>query len=160
MTRVSLHFSFAQRFRFPVERVFAWATDFEPGDIRRMGLEGRRRVRRLSPDTVVLTDTVRFASGTVTKKKLVRLFPERWSWTNTHLAGPNLHSQFLYTLVPTGRRSCRLEFVGSQIVPMEHPTRAAIAAATRRLAHEDASIWRHLADSLSAEEIGAPGNGR
>jgi len=152
MAATSINFRFSQRFPFPVRRVYDWATDFQPDDIARMGMTGRRRVERLSEDTVLLTETLRTADGSrVVKKKLVRLYPERLRWTNTHTAGPNRHSQFLYELVPEGKDACRLEFTGRQLVhgrPLDPRARAELTRAVRT---ENAATWKTLARELAAD---------
>jgi hypothetical protein len=155
MPPVSIAFSFDQRFPFAAAEVYAWATNYDPADIERMGLRGRRRIRRLNDDTIILTDRFEAPDGTgVSKRKLVRLFPERLTWTNTHVAGPNRHSQFLYVLVPEGADACRLEFTGRQILQLEGATRRDVAAHARRLRKEDAAIWKNLARALRRDRRG------
>ena len=149
MPLVSLRFRFTQRFRRPAREVYAWATDYSPDDPAAMGLPGSRRVERLGADAVLLTDRFGAPGKRVAKKKLVRLYPERLSWTNTHLSGPNRHSQFLYELVPDGPRACHLVFTGSQV---SHPPKALSPKQARALAQEvrdqDAALWKRLAAAL------------
>ncbi len=153
MPPVTIVFRFDQKFPLPAAEVYAWATDYEPGDIGRMGLRGRRRVQRINEDTVVLTDAFEAADGSsVAKRKLVRLYPERHTWTNTHLAGPHRHSQFLYVLVPEGANACRLEFTGRQVFrDLDGAGKREIAAHQRRLRKEDAALWKNLARALRRE---------
>jgi hypothetical protein len=134
------------------EEAYRWATDYAPNDPARMGQVGRRRVERLADGTIVLTDTVRRDGRTITKKRLVRLRPRVRSWTNTHLAGPTRHSQFLYTIVPRGPRRSALEFVGLQVERTPRLlSRAQLARRARDVAREDAATWRRLARVMAAE---------
>ncbi len=136
---------------------YRWATDYRPDDFRLMEIGARRRVERLAPDLVLLTDSFvadPFAERPrrSTKVKLVHLYPERWRWVSTHVRGPARHSQFVYELLPLGRRSCRLRFHGAQV---ERSARALTAAERRRrerqLRHEDRQLWLHLAQALGRE---------
>ncbi|MGC4115132.1 MAG: hypothetical protein QM765_11095 [Myxococcales bacterium] len=149
MPLISLHFTFTQRFRLPAREVYAWATDFSQDDPDVMGLSGSRRVEHLAPDTVLLTDRFGPQGKRVTKKKLVRLYPERMSWTNTHLAGPNRHSQFLYELVSDGPRACHLVFTGSQVnYPAKAPSAKELKAMVDQVREDDAALWKRLAAAL------------
>ena len=87
----------------------------------------------------------------VTKVKLVRIYPDRLSWTNTHISGPNRHSQFLYEIVAEGASACRLDFTGLQVLEVETGTRQELAAVARTLREEDAAIWKNLARALASE---------
>jgi hypothetical protein len=104
---------------------------------------------------------VRNDGRSVTKKRLVRLRPSARAWTNTHVAGPTLHSQFLYQVLPLGPRRSRLEFVGLQV---ERSPRALSAAQLRRrareVAREDAAAWRRLARAMAADLGSRPGKRR
>ena len=142
------------------ETAYRWATDYQPDDLVRMGQVGHRRVEKVAEGTIVLTDIVRTDHGTVTKKRLVRLQPRLRSWTNTHLAGPMRHSQFLYRIVPKGSRRSTLEFVGLQV---EHTPRTLsaqeLARRARAVAREDKGVWRHLVRAMT-DELGRPRRGR
>ncbi|MBC7126916.1 MAG: hypothetical protein ABC585_03815 [Candidatus Methanosuratincola petrocarbonis] len=76
MASYSVHYKFSQRFNFPAQEAYQWCTDFQAGDIALMGGKGKRRVTRINDDTLVLTDTVIGEGGKVTRKRLVRLYPE------------------------------------------------------------------------------------
>lgn len=98
----------------PAEDAFKWCTDYRENDFSLMGIKGSRQIRKVSDGVVILTDTI-FSNGkTVTKKKLVRIDAKKFFWSNTHLAGPNRHSQFLYQIIPIGQKS-KLEFIGLQV---------------------------------------------
>jgi hypothetical protein len=143
MSLVAFDYRFTVRLPANADVAYRWATDYAPDDPGRMGQVGRRRVERLASGTVLLTDTVRSEHGTVTKKRLVRLRPRERSWTNTHLAGPTRHSQFLYRIIPNGPRRSTLEFVGLQVERAARPLSAsALARRARTVAAEDAATWR------------------
>lgn len=151
MPLVSVNFQFSQHFDFPAGDVFAWATDYRPDDIALFGMAGKRRVQHLFGDAVLLTDTFISADGRRSvKKKLVRLYPEQLFWTNTHLSGPNKHSQFLYTLVPEGKKASRLEFSARQVTNLENPTPRNLRGLAARCRKEDAAIWKRLARAMAA----------
>ena len=93
--------------------------------------------------------------GTDSKTRLVRLYPKRLAWTNTHVRGSSRHSQFLYELAPSGRGTSRLEFTGLQLLRLaRRPSARATATLGRTLAREDAALWRVLARAM-ARDLGA-----
>lgn len=71
-----------------------------------------RDVRQVSEDTILLNDTYTVGGERVTKQKLVCLYPDRLTWTSTHVTGPNRCSQFLYEITPDTERTCLLKFTG------------------------------------------------
>ena len=156
MPLVSFEYRFVVRLPASAADAYRWATDYAPDDPARMGELGRRRIQQLADGAILLTDTIRVNDRTVTKQRLVRLRPRLRSWTNTHLAGPMRHSQFLYRIVPRGPRRSMLEFVGLQV---EHAPRALPASRLARRALEvaraDRATWRRLARAM-AEELRAP----
>jgi len=158
MRPVSVTFAFSQRFPFPADRAFAWAVDFDPGDVVLMGKRGRRRVRRLAADAFVLTDTFETPAGVVRKRKLVRIDAERRTWVNTTLAGPGRHSQFLYQIAAEGPRASRLDFRGLQLLwDRDGPlSPRQVGRLSRQLAREDGSLWRRLARAM-ARDLGGAG---
>ena len=154
MRPVSVPFAFSQRFPFPAERAFAWAIDYDPGDVALMGRRGRRSIRRLADDAFVLTDTVESPRGTVRKRKLVRVYAARRTWVNTTLAGPGRLSQFLYEIVPEGPRRSRLDFHGLQLL-WDRPALTVTPRELQRLSHqlvrEDGATWRRLARAMARD---------
>ncbi len=151
MPKVSVSYQFSQRFKAPANEVFAWATDYDPGDLERMGFQGKRNVALVCDGAVLLTDTVVRPDGTkVRKKKLVRIDAQRMRWTNTHLASPIRHSQFWYEIVPEGDAACRLDFTGLQLEEMED-SKKAVSARAKELKHEDSELWKNLARAFAAE---------
>ncbi len=144
----------------PVPRDYAyrWATDYRSNDLSRVGLKATRNVERLTEDLILLTDSFaedpfnsRPGARTV-KKKLVHLFPDRWSWTSTHLSGPARFSQFLYHLSPRGTSASLLHFTGSQVEQAARsPTPSSLRRRTRELKQEDSRLWRRFADVLAKD---------
>jgi hypothetical protein len=136
---------------------YRWATDYRTTDFRLLGFKGGRKVERLSENLVLLTDT--FTSdpfdsrpgAQAVKVKLVHLYPDRWSWTATHVAGPAQYSQFLYQLARRGSRGSTLHFTGSQVERVGRrlsPT--ALARRTRQLRREDSELWDRLSAALAS----------
>lgn len=151
MKSYSLRYGFSQHFGVSADTAYRWCTDYQPDDWARMGEKGIREIEWLNEDTVILTDTVEGAKGKTTKQRLVRLHPERLAWTNTHLAGPNRHSQFWYQVTPVGQGSSRLDFTGLQINYGKAPSAARIAAMARQLAVEDSKAWVLLAKEMKKD---------
>ncbi len=161
MPLVSVPYQFSVVLPAPPRAAFRWATDYAPDDWARMGQEGIRRIATLTPDAIVLTDTVLRGRSWVTKTRLVRLYPGRLAWTNTHVGGPARHSQFLYELEPAGRGRSRLTFTGRQIERSARPLGpSALAARSRELAREDRALWLHLATVMRRELASEPSSGR
>lgn len=152
MPLVAFSYRFSVLLPATCDEAFRWATDYRPDDLALMGENGTRRIERLAPGTLLLTDTVRSGRRAVTKSRLIRILPGRRRWTSTHLSGPARHSQFLYELLPAGRGRSRLEFTGLQVE--RRPARmspAALARRARDVAREDAAGWRRLARAMARD---------
>lgn len=160
MALVPVRYHFTQKFSVPVEAAFRWAIDYDPSDFKLMGIEGRRKIQRLSEDTVVLVDATKTEKGWVEKTRLVRIIPERWAYTNTHVGGPTLHSQFWYEFFPEGDGGSRLEFTGLLLYPskkrLSKEEAAAIAVAEK---NADSKLWKLLARAMEAD-MGKPARKR
>lgn len=152
MALVSVRYTFSQRFAVPVDEAFAWSIDYDPGDWKRMGLEGRRKIKKLTEDAILLEDTRRTEKGSVTKTRLVRINHERRSFSNTHVDGPTPHSQFWYEFFAEPDGGSRLEFTGLLLVPTK---KKLLDADVAKLAAEerkgDSRIWVNLARSMEQE---------
>jgi hypothetical protein len=145
-------YRFSVRLPASRERAFRWATDYRPTDLELMGEHGRRTVKKLAENTLLLTDLFTTPRGRVTKVKLVHLNPDRYIWTSTHVSGPARHSQFLYELLPAGRNACRLHFTGFQVERAGRPgTAREVARRAKELAREDARAWRRLAAAMARD---------
>lgn len=154
MPFASINYTFTQKFAVPVEEAFAWAIDYDPGpaDWRRMGLEGRRRIRKLNEDAIILDDTRQTEKGRVKKRRLVRINHERRSFVNTHIGGPTPYSQFVYEFFQEPGGGSRLEFTGMLLLPVKKkmsPREVASRAARERAG--DSKIWHNLARAMEAE---------
>lgn len=160
MTVVTAAFEFTQKLPVPIAFAYAWSTDFRPDDIALLGKTGRRRVQRLNADTFILTDTMLGPDGAaVSKRKLMRLFPNTHMWTNTHIGGPNRHSQFLYALAAAGKGACVLRFTGRQANHVETaPSSRELGQEARALRAVDKGMWERLARAME-KDFGA-GHGR
>jgi hypothetical protein len=150
MESYPVRYQFSQAFDAPAGLVFRWCTDYQPDDWERMGKKGTRKVKRLNEDTLILTDTVVEENGPVTKRRLVRLDAQRLAWTNTHLDGPNKHSQFWYQIVSLNRVS-RLDFTGLQVNYGRRPTSQEIEKMARDLRRVDSKMWTLLAKNMSKD---------
>ena len=150
MNSYSVHFKFSQHFDFPAEAAYRWCTDYEPGDIQLHGKDGLRRIRWVNGDTVLLTDIEFTGSEKTAKRKLVRLYPETLSWTNTRLSSEGRHSQFLYQIVAE-KKGSRLDFTGSQVFSGKRPSPAKLATMAAELAKEDSTTWRNLARAMARD---------
>ena len=143
----SVRYRFSQRFDAPPKKAYEWCTDYRTDDWTIMGKNGKRKIERLNEDTIILTDTYAGKNGPVTKQRLVRLSPESLAWTNTHVGGPNLHSQFWYQIVPEGKGS-RLDFTGLQVNYGRRPSVKKVAKLSEELAKEDSGMWLLLAEAM------------
>jgi len=158
MDSFTVRYEFSQRFKVPARDAFGWCTDYRSDDWERMGKKGTRRIRHINEDTLILTDTVEGREGAVTKRRLVRLYPERLAWTNTHVGGPNRHSQFWYQIVEEGAGKSRLDFTGLQVNYGNRPSPKGIAAMARELKADDAGMWVLLAEEMY-KELNRQGHG-
>lgn len=148
MLSYSVCYEFSQQFDIPERPAFDWCTDYKPDDWTKMGKNGTRRIKHINDDTLILTDTVVGKGGPVTKKRLVRLNPGRLAWTNTHIAGPNKHSQFWYQIIPMDGEKSRLDFIGLQVNYGKRPSVARIAKIAKELKADDSGMWSLLAKEM------------
>jgi len=154
MESYSVHFRFSQHFDFSAEKAFEWCTDYSPGDLDLMGNGGRRKVERVNEDTFILTDAYSSKDESVLRtrqsKKVVRIYPESLSWTNTRVSPDGIYSQFLYRITPD-KGGSRLEYTGSQIFPGKRPGSKELSAIAKRLTAEDSESWRNLAKAMAKD---------
>lgn len=152
MAPFTVRYDFTQSFSIPPKEAYNWCTNYHPDDWSLMGKQGRRKITKISADTIVLDDTVYGGGRSITKRRLVRLDPARLSWTNTHLTGPNKYSQFHYKITPEGWKGSRLEFTGLQVEYGK--TKVApekIESLASKYKEEDSEMWRHLARAMEKE---------
>jgi hypothetical protein len=149
MRAYSVKCGFNQRFSVPAKQAFNWCTDYQPSDLSLMNESGTRRIQKLNEDTILLKETTRQNEKAVTKTKLVRINKTSISWTNTHVAGPNLHSQFLYRIVPEGKRASRLFFTGLLVCySAKHLSKHALRRMAKTERRVDSMAWKHLAKAM------------
>jgi len=146
-------YSFRTHFAVPAAWAFRWCIDYAPDDTAAFPHYGTRDVRWLSDRTVELRDPYRLPDGrSVTKAKLVQIYPGERRWVSSHVEGPNRHSQFRYSIVADGPRTSVLLFEGRELHWSGRPLSAAAnARLARRLRTEDASAWRRLAAAMEQD---------
>jgi hypothetical protein len=149
MESFSVHYRFTQHFDFPARAAYRWCTDYDSGDIDLGGERGKRSIRWLNEDVLILTDTYFTGKVNIVKKRLIKLYPERLWWTNTRISRDGRYSQFLYRVVPE-RGGSRLYFTGSQMFA-GRATASGRAALARRLAREDSALWRNFAKAMAKD---------
>jgi hypothetical protein len=149
----SLRYHFSQDLAVPPLDAYKWCTDYDPNDLALMHQKGKREISHLTETTIVLTDTFYTEKKSTKKNKLVHLYPERLSWTNTHLSGPNKYSQFLYEIKPAKGGLSKLNYYGLQI-EYKTPLRLGkdeLEAQETAQRNEDATIWKILAKEMEKE---------
>jgi len=146
------NYRFVQRFNFPARRAYNWCTDYEPADLALMKEKGQRSIQTLTSNTIILRESLDWKGKKITKVKLVRLNPNKFSWYNVHIQGPNKHSAFLYEIVPVGRKRSKLIFTGLLVVysktPLKRQDIKRIADRERRF---DSRAWRFLAKAMKRD---------
>jgi hypothetical protein len=112
-----------------------------------------REIHHVSDDVILLTDTHTIGGRTVVKQKLVCLYPDRLAWTSTHLTGPNMHSQYIYELVPRNGRQCCLNFTGLYLdyCIKEDTEKKKAERLSRELKKMDSENWKLLANEMEKE---------
>ncbi len=155
MVWYTVHYSFSQRFKFPLQEAWRWSTDYDENDIALTGQNGKREIERLNQDTLVLTDSYYTDGRTTTKRRLIRLFPELHMLTNTRLSSANRHSQFIYQFVSEGRNRSRLDFTGAQVNRSRNkPAASKVAALAGEYERFDSRIWVNLAAAMEKDLAG------
>lgn len=147
---LAVRYYFSQRFAVPAQKAFDWCINFDPKDHLLMGdANAKRQISYITPDTIILTDVFLSPSGSIEKQKLVQLYPNRLSWTSTHLTGPNKYSQFLYRITAEGKGFSALNFTGLHI-EYDEKVEAKLLADT--LCKKDAAVWKLLAKEIDEEQ--------
>ncbi len=83
-------------------------------DPQLMKESGTRKIKQLSENTFILTDVVTGDRGTISKTRLVKLYPTERLWTSTTITGVRTYSQFLYRITSDGKDRSHLDFFGLQ----------------------------------------------
>jgi hypothetical protein len=120
-----------------------------------MHQKGKREITHLTENTIILTDTFYNEKETIKKDKLIQLYPDRLSWINTHLSGPNKYSQFLYEIKPENEGLSKLNYIGLQ---MEYKKsikfdKKEIDALEIDQMNQDAAVWKILAKEMEKELV-------
>lgn len=149
----SIHYHFSQSFNVSALKAYRWCTDYDPQDHALMRVNAKREIMHVSEDTIILTDKYYNKNKIIEKKRLVCLYPNRLSWTSTHLTGSNRYSQFLYEIVPESEESCRLDFIGLQIEYNDKKrfSRKEVDMLAEKLRNEDSKAWKLLATEMEKE---------
>jgi hypothetical protein len=148
----SVKYGFNQPLPVPADEAFDWCTDYQPYDLAMMKEDGKRTIRKITDDTILLIETTRRNNRSIRKTKLVRLNRPELSWTNTHIAGPNRHSQFLYKIVPEGKTRSRLYFKGLLVWYSRKKLRGRqLLRIGREERLADSTAWRYLATALRGQ---------
>jgi hypothetical protein len=152
MAPVSVRYKFSQRFNIPVKQAFRWSIDYDPNDFTLMGLDGRRKIKKLADDAFILEDTRRTGKALVKKTRLIRINHVRRAFTNTHIAGPTPYSQFWYEFFPEDDGGSRLDFTGLFLLPSRKKLSAEeVAKIAEEERRGDAKIWKNLAKAMEAD---------
>ena len=152
MHAYSVRYGFSQSFKLPPQDAFDWCTDYKPYDLAIMRETGRRRIRRLTHDAILLTETIVTSNKPVTKTKLVRLNRPELSWTNTHISGSHRHSEFIYKIEPQGKKRSKLKFTGLLICYSKNVlTREKLRKIARDERRADSKAWHHLAVAMEKD---------
>jgi hypothetical protein len=149
----SIYYRFSQNFNVSALKAYRWCTDYDPQDHVLMRVNAEREVMRISENTIILIDKYHNKNKIIEKQKLVCLYPDRLSWTSTHLSGPIKYSQFLYEIVPESKRSCHLNFIGLQIEYNDEKmfSEKEIEMLAEKLRNEDSAAWKLLATEMEKE---------
>lgn len=150
----SIRFRFRQNFRASARRAYEWCTDYQPSDSRLFKQKWRREVHQLSDDAIILTETTWPKGRRRVIRRLIRLSPQDLSWTNTHISGPFLHSQYWYQIVPDGSRRSHLVFTGMRLV---RTSKRLSPSQKGRLVDEeiqdDSTLWRNRIAPVMEREL-------
>ena len=148
----SITYRFTQRLPVSAREAYEWCTNFEPNDLALMHEKGRRKIRKLTNDTIILNETVEQDGKKTKKTKLIKLNPSTLAWYNIHISGPNKHSAFLYEIVPEGLGKSRLDFTGLLVVYSKAKlTSRRITEIAKRERRYDSDAWKHLAKAIAKD---------
>jgi len=113
-----------------------------------------RKIIHLANGAVILQDSFNNVAETIEKQKLVHIYPDQYTWTSTHLTGPNKHSQFLYQITPQDKDVSVITFTA---LHLEYDENIDTKLLAERLCKEDAYAWKLLAAAMAKDKkhIGA-----
>jgi hypothetical protein len=117
-----------------------------------MRVNAKREIQHISKNIIILTDTYPDKNKAIKKQRLVCLYPNQLSWTNTHLKGPNKYSQYLYQIMPETEMTCRLERASLQVeYGRKRLNKKQIELLAEKLRNEDSAAWKLLATEMERE---------
>ena len=152
MQAFSVNYKFSQRFPVPAQEAFDWATDYQPNDLALMGEKGKRTIRKVTEDTIILKEDITHAGRKISKVKLVRLNPRALSWHNIHIRGPNKYSEFLYEIKPEGKGRSRLTFTGLLVLySKDRLSSQKLKQIANREKQYDSKSWKRLANAMARD---------
>jgi len=155
LVAVSIRYDFSQLFRVSAAAAFRWCTDYSPADHALMGLKGKRKVKRLSEDTLILDDTLYPAGRAVQKTKLIRIDHKRMHYYNIHLTGPTKNSLYFYQIVPISENSSRLDYTAYEIYyPKKAPSAEQLGAIRSAESASWHTEWGNLARAMEQDVRG------
>jgi len=147
----SVTYRFSQRFNVPARDAYEWCTDYDPNDLSLMNEKGQRKIQRITDDTIVLTEVVYQNAKRIRKIKLVKLNPNRLSWYNIQISGPNRYSGFLYEIVPESKRRSKLNFTGFLVVYDAKLTSRRLRQKAKAERQYDSNAWKLLAKAMAKD---------
>jgi len=149
---LSVHYYFSQCFKVPALKAYKWCTNYDPQDNALMRINAKREIQHISKNIIILTDTYPDKNKAIKKQRLVCLYPNQLSWTNTHLTGPNKYSQYLYQIVPETQMTCRLERASLQVeYGRKRLNKKEIESLAEKLRNEDSAAWKLLAAEMEKD---------
>ena len=152
MEMYSISYKFNQRFAVPARVAFDWSTDYRTDDLALMGEKGKRRIKKVTEDTIILEEHVAQEGRRIRKVKLVKLNARTLSWHNIQLRGPNKYSEFIYEIAPEGDRRSRLTFTGLLVVYTKNRlSRDRLKQIASRERKYDSRAWKLLASAMAKE---------
>jgi hypothetical protein len=147
---IPVRYHFTQLFSVSAQEAFDWCTDFGSQDHMLMGDKtAKRKITHSADAIIILKDSFQSLAGTIEKQKLVLLYSDQYTWTSTHLTGPNKHSQFLYQITPQGKDASVLTFTA---LHLEYDEKADAKLLAERLCKEDAYAWKLLAAAMAEDK--------
>jgi len=147
----SVTYKFSQRFDVPAQDAYKWCTDYEPNDLALMKEKGKRKIQRITDNTIILTEVIYQGTEKIKKTKLVKLNPNRLSWYNIQISGPNRYSAFLYEIVPESKRSSRLNFTGLLLVYGTKLSSKKLKHTANAERQYDSNVWKLLAKAMAKD---------
>jgi hypothetical protein len=152
MPLTSITYKFNQHLKAAPAQAFAWATDYQPEDVKLLGRKGSRKVARIDADTMILSDIFITDDGKkVRAKRLIKIYRDRWLWTSTNLDGPMRHSQVVYEIAADGAKASRLTFTGHRVHDGPPLTAREKRALSAQFAKTGAAHWKHIAQVMTQD---------